>query len=119
MEHADRYPPLPVEHSRRAGPSLGERDFDGHPDRPTAQQVSDQGPQRHGREEGIQPDPEPPAQDSPLYTMPNVILTPHIAGSMGRECRRMGRLAMEECQRFLKGEPPLHAITEENFHRLA
>lgn len=64
-------------------------------------------------------DPEPPPPESPMWTLPNVILTPHIAGSMGRECRRMGRLAMEECRRYLRDEPPLHPITEENFARLA
>jgi phosphoglycerate dehydrogenase-like enzyme len=64
-------------------------------------------------------DPEPPVVGSPLYTLPNVLLTPHIAGSMGRECRRMGRLAMDECRRYLAGEEPLWPITEENFQRLA
>ncbi|GHC03652.1 hydroxyacid dehydrogenase [Cerasicoccus arenae] len=64
-------------------------------------------------------EPEPPVADSPLYSLPNVFLTPHIAGSMGNECRRMGRLAMEECRRFLKGEAVLHAITKENIHKLA
>lgn len=34
---------------------------------------------------------EPPAPDSPLYTLPNAILTPHIAGSKGKECNRLGR----------------------------
>ena len=49
--------------------------------------------------------PEPPAPDSPLYTLPNVILTPHIAGSMDGECRRMGRYMVEELRRYVKGEP--------------
>lgn len=64
-------------------------------------------------------DPEPPEEGSPLYTLPNVVLTPHIAGSMGRECRRMARLAIDECRRYLKGESALHEITKDNFSRLA
>ena len=50
-------------------------------------------------------DPEPPVANSPLYTLPNVLLTPHIAGSMARECRRMGRYMVEELDRFLTGRP--------------
>lgn len=34
--------------------------------------------------------PEPPAADSPFYSLPNVFLTPHIAGSAGDEVARMG-----------------------------
>src|SRR5690606_8819626 len=49
--------------------------------------------------------PEPPAPGSPLYTLPNVVLTPHIAGSMDMECRRMGRYMVDELQRFLHDEP--------------
>jgi len=56
-------------------------------------------------------DPEPPVKGSPLYTLPNVVLTPHIAGSMGDECRRMGRLAVDECQRFLDGRPLQFEVT--------
>jgi phosphoglycerate dehydrogenase-like enzyme len=48
--------------------------------------------------------PEPPEPDSPLYSLPNVLLTPHIAGSLNQECRRMGRYAVEECRRYMKGE---------------
>lgn len=57
--------------------------------------------------------PEPPAAGSPLYTLPNVILTPHIAGSMNTECQRMGQIVVEELQRFLAGEPLQWAIKRE------
>ncbi len=58
-------------------------------------------------------EPEPAAPDSPLYTLPNVLVTPHIAGSLGHECRRMGRLAIAECRRYLRNEPLLGEITRE------
>lgn len=54
--------------------------------------------------------PEPPEAGSLLYTLPNVVLTPHIAGSMGRECRRMGRLIVDEFRRYIQGEPLQWAI---------
>jgi phosphoglycerate dehydrogenase-like enzyme len=34
--------------------------------------------------------PEPPVEGSPFYSLPNVFLTPHIAGSAGDEVARMG-----------------------------
>jgi phosphoglycerate dehydrogenase-like enzyme len=58
-------------------------------------------------------DPMPPAKDSPFYTLPNVFLTPHIAGSLGPECRRMGWTMVEEYGRYLRGEPLLHTVTRE------
>lgn len=57
--------------------------------------------------------PEPPVAGSPLYTLPNVILTPHIAGSLDAECQRMGQLVVDELKRFLSGEPLQWAITRE------
>lgn len=57
--------------------------------------------------------PEPPATDSPLFTLPNVILTPHIAGAMGGECRRMGQYMVEELERYLAGQPLRWPITPE------
>jgi len=48
---------------------------------------------------------EPPAPQSRIYSLPNVLLTPHIAGSAGLECRRMGRHMVHELERFLRGEP--------------
>ena len=63
--------------------------------------------------------PEPPAEGSPLYTLPNVILTPHIAGSMDNECRRMGRYALEQLQCYIKGEPMEWQITRDLAEKLA
>jgi phosphoglycerate dehydrogenase-like enzyme len=56
-------------------------------------------------------DPEPPAPDSPLRSLPNVFLTPHLAGSHGRECQRLGRAMVEDYERWLVGEPLRHKIT--------
>lgn len=63
--------------------------------------------------------PEPPVLDSPFYTMKNVILTPHIAGSMGPETRRMGHSMTEELRRYIAGKPLKWQITRERAARLA
>ena len=63
--------------------------------------------------------PEPPVEGSPLYTLPNVILTPHIAGSKDRECRRMGRLMIDEFDRWSRGEGLKWGISREKSARLA
>ena len=57
--------------------------------------------------------PEPPEPGSRLYDLPNVVLTPHIAGSLGSECQRMGRLVVDELRRYVAGEPLQHEITRE------
>ncbi len=57
--------------------------------------------------------PEPPALDSPLRTLPNVTLTPHIAGAIGPECRRLGAAMVEEAERYLSGEPLRWPVTRE------
>ncbi|HET7535903.1 MAG TPA: NAD(P)-dependent oxidoreductase, partial [Candidatus Didemnitutus sp.] len=64
-------------------------------------------------------DPEPPAKDSPLFDLPNIMLTPHIAGSIGPECRRMGRAMVEEFQRYLRSEPLRYAVDREQLARMA
>ena len=48
---------------------------------------------------------EPPAEDSPLYTLDNVIITPHI-GWKGLETRqRLVGIIRDNVQAFFKGEP--------------
>lgn len=63
--------------------------------------------------------PEPPAPDSALFALPNVVLTPHIAGAMGRECNAMGRCMVAELDRYLAGAPLQHEITREQAKLLA
>jgi phosphoglycerate dehydrogenase-like enzyme len=63
--------------------------------------------------------PEPPARDSLLRSLPNVVLTPHIAGSMQRECERMGKWMVDELRRFLAGEPLRYMVTREQLARMA
>ncbi|MER5495915.1 hydroxyacid dehydrogenase [Streptomyces sp. NPDC002561] len=54
--------------------------------------------------------PEPPSPDSPLFTLPNVILTPHLGGAVGAERNRLGLLVLDELGRFVREEPLQHAI---------
>jgi phosphoglycerate dehydrogenase-like enzyme len=56
-------------------------------------------------------EPEPLPADSPLFTLPNAFVTPHIAGSHGSELARLGGCVTAELERFLAGEPLLHGIT--------
>lgn len=50
-----------------------------------------------------EPEVLPPGH--PLYSLSNVFLTPHLAGSMGTELRRLGEAALEEIERFVAGRP--------------
>lgn len=58
-------------------------------------------------------DPEPPVEGSPFYTLPNCILTPHVAGSTDTECLRLGDQVARELEHFLAEEPFDNEITEE------
>ena len=55
--------------------------------------------------------PEPPTADSPFYTLPNVFLTPHIAGSAGDEVVRMAEYMLQEYEAFAAGQPTRYAVT--------
>jgi len=63
--------------------------------------------------------PEPPTMDSPLRFLPNVILTPHIAGSIQGECARMGSWMADELRRYVYCEPLRYAVTREMADRMA
>ncbi len=55
----------------------------------------------------------------PLFWCPNAILTPHIAGSTGKEPQRMAYYMMEEMERFISGEPVKYEVTPEMLEKMA
>lgn len=63
--------------------------------------------------------PEPPLPDSELYTLSNVVITPHIAGSLGLECSRMGDYMLEECKKYLNGDELKWQITKDMCKKMA
>ena len=63
-------------------------------------------------------DPEPPAPDSALRRLDNVVVTPHIAGCIDN-CQRMGELAVEEVRRYLAQQPAVNEIRPEMLDRIA
>jgi phosphoglycerate dehydrogenase-like enzyme len=56
-------------------------------------------------------DPEPLPAGHALYDLPNVMITPHVAGSLGAETRRMSDHALDELERFLAGRPLATPVT--------
>ncbi|SED54781.1 hydroxyacid dehydrogenase [Ruania alba] len=54
--------------------------------------------------------PEPLPSDHPLRSHPQVLLTPHIAGSVGNELRRLGEYAVCEVERLVAGSELLNQI---------
>jgi len=64
-------------------------------------------------------DPEPPAEDSPLYGLENVLVTPHVAGNTIHTRRNQGRQAVEDVRRVLSGGRPDRQITLEMWDRMA
>jgi D-3-phosphoglycerate dehydrogenase len=54
--------------------------------------------------------PEPPEKDNPLLRHNKVIVTPHISSQTDGATNAMGRMALEECLRVLRGERPKFPI---------
>ena len=48
-----------------------------------------------------------------------MILTPHVAGSIGNEVRRMTDYVFEEAEAFLSGKPTRYAVTLEMLETMA
>ncbi len=63
--------------------------------------------------------PEPPIEGSKLYSLDNVFLSPHIAGSLGDEVGRMGEYMYEEFMRVKNGESPKWRVTEKMLETMA
>lgn len=57
-------------------------------------------------------DPEPLPQDSPLWKMDNVIITPHHAGASPKSWRRIYGLFCENLRRFVAGEPLTNIVDQ-------
>jgi phosphoglycerate dehydrogenase-like enzyme len=60
-------------------------------------------------------DPEPLPSDSPLWAMPNVLITPHVAilGTPYRE--KWEAILLENCRRFAAGRPLINVVDKEKW----
>ena len=63
--------------------------------------------------------PEPPVEGHPFYSLPNCILTPHIAGSMGNETHRMAYYMIEQLDNCLNGKETQYEVTKEMLSKMA
>jgi len=64
-------------------------------------------------------DPEPLPRGHRLLALRNVLITPHIAGAQGTEVQRLGRHAVDDVERWIRGEPLLGAVHAADLARIA
>jgi len=64
-------------------------------------------------------DPEPLPAGHPLLSLRNVFVTPHVAGALGSEIRRLGEFAVDEIDRWLRGVPLRGEVQVEDLARIA
>ena len=55
-------------------------------------------------------DPEPLPPDHPLWSLPNVLITPHLAGDSPRSLARSFMLAGDQIRRYAAGEPLINEV---------
>lgn len=58
-------------------------------------------------------EPEPLPADHPLRALPNVMITPHLAGSLGSEILRLTDSTLDEIARWRAAQPLRFAVTPE------
>lgn len=58
---------------------------------------------------------EPPAKDNPLFSLDNVILTPHCSSHTLRATAKVRSAAVDAVMRVLQGERPVHVVNPELF----
>ncbi len=56
-------------------------------------------------------DPEPLPEDHPLWSLPGVVITPHVGGGATGWEERASRLVMEQVTRLHEGEPLAYVVT--------
>jgi phosphoglycerate dehydrogenase-like enzyme len=64
-------------------------------------------------------EPEVLPPDSPLFDLPNVMLTPHMAGAQGNELHRLGAAAVDEVRRYVAGVPFAHPVVVRDLAQMA
>ncbi|GAA1968946.1 hydroxyacid dehydrogenase [Catenulispora subtropica] len=64
-------------------------------------------------------DPDPLPAGSELFELPNLTLTPHVAGSIGGELRRLGAFVLDELQRLAEGRDLLGRVLPETLPSIA
>lgn len=64
-------------------------------------------------------DPEPPPADSRLYGLPNVLVTPHMAGLSVEARQRQGFQAVEDIRKALDGQTLAYAVRPDQWDILA
>ena len=64
-------------------------------------------------------DPEPLNDDSPLWDMENVKITPHTAGAFGREVSDLTDLVLDQIARFARGDALTHEVNVQDWGKVA
>ena len=62
----------------------------------------------------VAPEPLPP--ESPLWSMPNVLITPHVAIYGAPYRQKWEEMLLENCRRFAAGEPLLNVVDKAKWY---